>query len=934
MKLDRFKRISLTAMMFGLAGVVSSFAVVEDNQRELDIVVRDFDVGHPDFENFQEEAYYSIFSGRDDAKPSSWLATYSTDPTWTGRRSNYGKYGCGNTQTPDYGLPVGTEGYPKANADGSVMTKSGAVSTVPDYITAISRVTNQGYAWYGEFKDCSYDAKLNPLSLKTMRGLVSELCSDASSTWAANKDDSKKECTAGKVCKGHSWSQIVYVTPGLVERNLQFVQDPNDPNGGLDMYSPIISAKREGCDNQYFSQWYADVDNVNLRTNTTLILDQDPSDPKYFEIDKNWNNGGYFPLDSISDDGEFTWLGPKPQYPNQYGAQSLSIFCPPYEYRYAKDQTDFKGSNTAELCNAWKRNGGPKVGAAAYQAAATSEIGLRHLRNYGFTMMGYAAFKYKKGAGEVFEFTGDDDMWIYVDGVLVVDLGGTHLAAAGKADMDYLSGQKFGVAGLGGFAHGCWPGDPLEQADSCSIKLDADGTWKDGSWHHIHFFYADRQTDGSNLRIRSSLSELAPYRYGQPSVSKSVVTTDSTGKQTVSVTLNTTLDESSLINIRNAAATGTAPVLLVMRTVYDSTGASSTKVYGYYITSISDGINLGPSGIQYDMEGILVDADGNVMTSGISGNDKIAFNFRDPENEIANDEELKAAYVSTVGLDAWNQMISWTKKMDAAGFDIKSSSGKKVIGFPDTPSDWSVTQFVGNPNVETFVLDKNIDRPEFDKQAAVLTEVAKNNSGELPADFTADLIITSIPTSAGNGNPLVLSNEDKSSFSKAGANGTVGAGSVAYVGGKASASSMCFSDESGVESCTSISYPVSGPFRLNVRVFDHMGHFVSQYQKRMSADEIHKALGGETAKLGACGEEYPLYGSTGLGWMTIKMYPVSQSGRMIATGPYIYQVTFIQEDYKYCVKGGDADEAGQIKTNTYKRTSDTYRFGYRRHKNK
>lgn len=75
-------------MMFGLAGVVSSFAVVEDNQRELDIVVRDFDVGHPDFENFQEEAYYSIFSGRDDAKPSSWLATYSTDPTWTGRRSN------------------------------------------------------------------------------------------------------------------------------------------------------------------------------------------------------------------------------------------------------------------------------------------------------------------------------------------------------------------------------------------------------------------------------------------------------------------------------------------------------------------------------------------------------------------------------------------------------------------------------------------------------------------------------------------------------------------------------------------------------------------------------------------------------------------------------------------------------------------------------
>lgn len=928
MKLKRLKRISLSAVMFGLAGAVSSFAVVEDNQRELDIVVRDFDVSHPDFENFQEEAYYSIYKDKS-SSAGSWLPSYSGDPTWTARRTDYASYGCGNTQTPEYGIAIGTAGYPKTK-----VSASGAVSTVPSYISAITDVTVQGYAWYGEFKDCSYDAKLNPLSLTTMRGLVKELCADDSDTWPEDKKDSDKDCSSTKVCKTHSWSQIVYVTPGLVERNLTFVVDPDDPNGGLDMYSPVISPKRMGCDNQYFTQWYADVDNVNKRTNTTLILDQDPSDPKYFEIDKNWNNGGYFPLDEVSDDGNFTWLGPKAQYPNQFGAQSLSIFCPPYDYRYAGTQTDFKGDNTNALCNSWKANGGPKVGGAAYAAAATSPIGLRHLRNYGFTMMGYAAFKYKKGANEIFEFTGDDDMWIYVDGVLVVDLGGTHLAAAGKADMDFLAGTTTGVASLGGYAHGCFPGDPLQLADSCAIKLDVDGTWKDGSWHHIHFFYADRQTDGSNLRIRSSLSELAPSRYGQPSVSKSVVTTDSTGKQTVSVTLNTTLDEGSLASIRNAAAAGGAPVLLVMRTVYDSLGNASTKVYGYYISSISDGINLGASGIQYDMEGFLMDDQGNVMPAGISGNDKIAFNFRDPDNEIANDEELKAVYASTVGLEAWNQMIAWTKKMDAAGFDIKSSSGKRVVGFPDTPNDWSVTQFVGNPNVETFVLDNTIDRPQFDKQASILTDKAKDNGGELPANFTADLIITSIPTTAGNGNPLLLTNEDKLGFSKAGPNGALSAGSVAFVGGSAGGSSMCFSDGKGVESCSSISYPVSGPFRINVRVFDHMGHFVSQYQERMDAAKVQKALGGETAKLGACGEEYPLYGETGMGWMTLKMYPVSQSGRLIATGPYIYQVTFIQEDYKYCVKGGAADEAGQIKTNTYKRTSDTYRFGYRRQKSK
>jgi fibro-slime domain-containing protein len=128
-------------------------------------------------------------------------------------------------------------------------------------------------------------------------------------------------------------------------------------------------------------------------------------------------------------------------------------------------------------------------------------MGALHLRNYGFTMMGYVAFNYKKGAGEVFQFTGDDDMWIFVDGVLVVDLGGTHNAAPGVADMDFLSAN----------GHGCHDGDPLK--DSCAVKLDADGTWKNNSWHHLHFFYAERQSDGSNFRIRLSLSQIAKNLY-------------------------------------------------------------------------------------------------------------------------------------------------------------------------------------------------------------------------------------------------------------------------------------------------------------------------------------------------------------------------------------------------------------------------------------
>lgn len=62
MKLNTVKRVALSAAMFGLFGTVTSQAL-EDTQRELDIIIRDFEVTHPDFENFQEEAYNSIVNG-------------------------------------------------------------------------------------------------------------------------------------------------------------------------------------------------------------------------------------------------------------------------------------------------------------------------------------------------------------------------------------------------------------------------------------------------------------------------------------------------------------------------------------------------------------------------------------------------------------------------------------------------------------------------------------------------------------------------------------------------------------------------------------------------------------------------------------------------------------------------------------------------------
>jgi hypothetical protein len=181
-----------------------------------------------------------------------------------------------------------------------------------------------------------------------------------------------------------------------------------------------------------------------------------------------------------------------------------------------------------------------------------------------------------------------------------------------------------------------------------------------------------------------------------------------------------------------------------------------------------------------------------------------------------------------------------------------------------------------------------------------------------------------------NNNPLALTNDEKKIFSATTLDGSTSATTTAYVGGQESATSMCYSN--GVESCFSVSYPVMGPFRINVRVFDHLGHFVSQYQKSMNEEELHKALagkGGNVAGVDEAGCDTKLYGETGAGFITIKMYPVSQNGRTVATGPYIYQVTFVQEAYTACIKEGSSAWPHTI---YYSRTSETYRRGYKRAK--
>lgn len=924
----KLKMILAAGMALGstavFAGTVNCTSDPTKQCAELDIIVRDFQVTHPDFENFQEEAFNSINNKHNF---QTWTYPgYVDNPAWQARRNDYATWGCGNSQTPSYGIPIGTDGYPK-----SMLTATNVHSSLPDYLMLMT--SKRGYTWYGEFKDCKYDAQKNPKSLKVMRGYAHELCTSeaVTSTWNANTADGNKSC-GGSICNQHSWSQIVYVTPGMVQQHLVF-----NPDLGEDMmYEPIILTARAACDNEHFDQWYADYEpttgqslqgqGVNARMNTVLQLPLVAGTKNTFEIDYNWNNGGYFPLDVVDANNNWTDMfnGGQCQFgaPCNYGPQSLSIFCPPYVYEWAANQEDYAGSNTSTLCKSWLGGGGPRTPTAALNAArADASIGLRHLRNYGFTMMGYAKFKYNKGAGEVFEFAGDDDMWIYVDGVLAVDLGGTHLAAPGKAEMDTLAK----------YAHGCHPGDPLVgyTGENENCNLDPDLTWKNGSWHHLHFFYADRQTDGSNMKIHSTLSELAKSRYGQPAVGEAVVKVDEDGHVTNSIFLNTPLDEATATQMQWAGdpASG-VPSILVLREVTDpATGATTTVVYGFVVNSLQGPTDKGADGILYNFEGTLIDAAGNTVSGGLLGGDKIAFNvmYDDGLRDDGNDGSFTSA--------EWEQLIAWSKKMP---FKVTSQSGKPVEGF-DGKDEWADIQYTAVAVVDIIPDDPGISRPDFTKQADMLTSAA--GSDGLKEDMTADLVLTSIPAVVGS-NPLTWAadNAEKLMKSTGGAVPTSVDGVPVISSNvtglmQGTSQTLCYNDGSSAsgnsssESCTSFAFATTQPFHVNIRVFDHLGNFVSQFNKSVTKDDFTKAL-GQGQVVAGCDADHPLYGGTGAMLANIKMYPVSQSGRQLATGPYIYQVAIVMEQYEYCYMSSGASPT--IMTMPYMRTAETYRRGYRR----
>jgi fibro-slime domain-containing protein len=92
--------------------------------------------------------------------------------------------------------------------------------------------------------------------------------------------------------------------------------------------------------------------------------------------------------------------------------------------------------------------------------------------NFHFTLAASTSFQYV--GGERFSFSGDDDMWVFINRQKVIDLGGLHSSMSAEVAIDPLAG-------------------PL-------------GLNK-GVLYPLHFFFAERHTSASNFTIHTSIAE-------------------------------------------------------------------------------------------------------------------------------------------------------------------------------------------------------------------------------------------------------------------------------------------------------------------------------------------------------------------------------------------------------------------------------------------
>jgi fibro-slime domain-containing protein len=224
--------------------------------------------------------------------------------------------------------------------------------------------------------------------------------------------------------------------PGMVQNDLD--------SDGKPVYTGLTGGNIEVTSSATFAEWYRNTDGVNHATATTLAL---------------WDNHNGTYVNRWGSNGEqwtVTTTGHTLDGNPLFFPVDGDMFTPASELTPAEIPSPYAASGTFDLDSA----------------------GVRRQHNFSFTSEIRYWFKYEAAQSLQLDVLGDDDIWVFINKKLAIDVGGIHLPRPGSVTLDATMATTLGLT--------------------------------DGNVYEVAVFQAERRIDTSTFRFDLAGFNTAP----------------------------------------------------------------------------------------------------------------------------------------------------------------------------------------------------------------------------------------------------------------------------------------------------------------------------------------------------------------------------------------------------------------------------------------